>query len=156
MSFQTFYWFTAIFFILIPLILLAIFNTFLILAVKRSSKQRSKLTSSISVKRPPPSTFSPSGDEGPLSSSSTNKSFKFKREFTSRKGFVQRDVNQENKITRMLIAVVLLAIMCQLPTAMMLIYTSFFKVTFLTFWKQSHILIFSWLSSLENVFFPLS
>ncbi|KAB7497252.1 hypothetical protein Anas_09355 [Armadillidium nasatum] len=82
-----FYWFTAVTFIVLPLILLAAFNTFLILAVKRSRKQRTVMT----------------GLQRDNQSHST----------------------QENKITVMLIAVVLLALVCQLPTAAMLIYTSF-------------------------------
>ncbi|RXG73477.1 hypothetical protein Avbf_09925, partial [Armadillidium vulgare] len=86
-TFYGFYWFTAVTFIVLPLILLAAFNTFLILAVKRSRKQRTVMT----------------GLQRDNQSHST----------------------QENKITVMLIAVVLLALVCQLPTAAMLIYTSF-------------------------------
>ncbi|XP_066990671.1 thyrotropin-releasing hormone receptor-like [Macrobrachium rosenbergii] len=87
---KVFYWFTAVIFILLPLVLLAVFNSFLIHVVKQSRAQRRKMTNQR----------------------------------------VERDnhsQSQENKITVMLIAVVLLALFCQLPVAAMLLYQSFYE-----------------------------
>ncbi|XP_050738833.1 FMRFamide receptor-like isoform X2 [Eriocheir sinensis] len=84
---KVFYWFTAVIFILLPLVLLAVFNSVLIHIVKQSRATRRTMTNSA----------------------------------------VERDSHsqsQENKITIMLIAVVLLALFCQLPVAVMLVYQS--------------------------------
>ncbi|XP_076066241.1 FMRFamide receptor-like [Oratosquilla oratoria] len=86
---KIYYWFTAVVFIILPLILLAIFNSFLISAVNRSKITRRKMTHA-----------------------------------TERESCSQ---TQENKITVMLIAVVILALLCQLPTAILLLYMSFHR-----------------------------
>ncbi|XP_037081746.1 FMRFamide receptor-like [Pollicipes pollicipes] len=78
---HAFYVFTATMFIFLPLVLLAIFNSFLILAVKESRKQRAVLCSGESQSQ-----------------------------------------RQENKITIMLISVVIIYMLCQLPHACMLVY----------------------------------
>ncbi|XP_069156361.1 FMRFamide receptor [Procambarus clarkii] len=86
---KVFYWFTAVVFILLPLVLLAVFNSFLIHVVKQSRAQRCTMTNQR----------------------------------------VERDTHsqsQEYKITVMLIAVVLLALLCQLPVAVLLLYQSFY------------------------------
>ncbi|GFS30109.1 FMRFamide receptor [Trichonephila inaurata madagascariensis] len=77
-----YYWLTVVFFIFVPFILLAIFNSFLIRSVHLSKVQRSSMTRE------------------------TN------------------DNSQENKITIMLIAVVILFFICQLPTACHLLYST--------------------------------
>lgn len=81
----SFYWFTTLLFTLIPLTLLAVFNSFLICAVHRSKQQRRKMTS---VR----------GDRNDSSSS------------------------QETRITIMLIAVVVLFLLCQVPTSVIMLY----------------------------------
>ncbi|GIY20932.1 FMRFamide receptor [Caerostris darwini] len=78
-----YYWLTVVFFIFVPFILLAIFNSFLIRSVHLSKVQRASMT----------------------------------RGETS-------DNSQENKITIMLIAVVILFFVCQLPTACHLLYST--------------------------------
>ncbi|XP_069983621.1 FMRFamide receptor [Penaeus vannamei] len=85
---MVFYWFTAVCFILLPLVLLSVFNSFLIYVVKQSRAQRRTMTSQ-----------------------------RLERDSHSQ--------SQENKITVMLIAVVLLALVCQLPVAVLLLYKSF-------------------------------
>ncbi|KAB7502193.1 hypothetical protein Anas_12031, partial [Armadillidium nasatum] len=59
---KAFYWYTAVVFILIPLILLTVFNSFLILALKRSQIERNHLTQSSKLKS---STPFESGSQGP-------------------------------------------------------------------------------------------
>ncbi|KFM65157.1 FMRFamide receptor, partial [Stegodyphus mimosarum] len=78
-----YYWLTVVFFIFVPFILLAIFNSFLIRSVHLSKVQRSSMTR---------------GENS--------------------------DSSQENKITIMLIAVVILFFICQLPTACHLLYST--------------------------------
>ncbi|CAL4064001.1 unnamed protein product, partial [Meganyctiphanes norvegica] len=89
---QIFYWFSAVMFIMLPLVLLAVFNSILIHVVKLSRAQRYTMTN-----------HRPEGDS--------------------------HSQSQETKITIMLIAVVLLALVCQLPTAIMLLYTSFVEIS---------------------------
>ena len=78
---QAFYWFISIVFTFIPLMLLAVFNLFLVLAVKESRRQRAVLCAGESQSQ-----------------------------------------HQENKITIMLISVVVIYMLCQLPHAVMHIY----------------------------------
>lgn len=81
-----FYWFTTVTFVFIPLILLGIFNSFLIHAVHKSQQQRCRMTQ------------------------------------VEQSDSIQ---TQENKITITLIAVVILFMVCQIPTAITLIYNLF-------------------------------
>lgn len=81
----SFYWFTTLLFTLIPLTLLAVFNSFLICAVHRSKQQRRKMTS---VRGDRTESFS----------------------------------SQETRITIMLIAVVVLFLLCQVPTSVIMLY----------------------------------
>ncbi|XP_049864214.1 probable G-protein coupled receptor 139 [Schistocerca gregaria] len=83
---SVFYWFSSVMFVLLPVVLLAIFNSFLVMAVHRSRRQRNRMTQ-----------------------------------------VDQCDSNQrqENRITVTLIAVVVLFMVCQTPTAAMLLYTVF-------------------------------
>ncbi|KAJ9584533.1 hypothetical protein L9F63_021143, partial [Diploptera punctata] len=83
---NVFYWFTTITYVLVPLILLGIFNSFLIHAVRRSQQQRCRMTQ------------------------------------VEQCDSVQ---TQENKITITLIAVVILFMVCQIPSAIALIYQLF-------------------------------
>ncbi|XP_059485581.1 sex peptide receptor-related protein 2 isoform X2 [Neocloeon triangulifer] len=90
-SYRTiFYWFSSLVFVFLPLLLLVVFNSFLILAVHKSQRQRRHLTQS--------ERHRPDGS--------------------------QNNAQQENKITVTLIAVVVLFLICQSPTAVTLIYTS--------------------------------
>jgi len=51
-SYRTiFYWFTSLVFVFLPLVLLVVFNSFLVLAVHRSQRQRRHLTQVINAKR---------------------------------------------------------------------------------------------------------
>lgn len=86
-----FYWFTAVIFILLPLVLLAVFNSVLIHIVKQSRATRRTMTNTAAERD-------------------------------------SHSQSQENKITIMLIAVVLLALFCQLPVAVMLVYQSLHQV----------------------------
>ena len=90
-TWQVFYWFTAFMFILLPLVLLAVFNSFLIHIVKQSRATRRTMTNTAAERD-------------------------------------SHSQSQENKITIMLIAVVLLALLCQLPVAVLLLYQSFYQV----------------------------
>ncbi|KAK6630494.1 hypothetical protein RUM43_014839 [Polyplax serrata] len=81
----TFYWFWSVTFVFLPLLLLGVFNSFLIAAVHKSRRDRRRMTQT-------------------LRSSNMQK--------------------QENKITVTLIAVVILFVFCQLPTAILLILKS--------------------------------
>lgn len=83
-----FSWFWSITFVFIPLLLLGIFNSFLIFAVHDSRKKRCKMTQ------------------------------------TDHASSTQR---QENKITITLIAVVILFMICQIPTAIMFILKNAYK-----------------------------
>uniref|UniRef100_T1JCS4 G-protein coupled receptors family 1 profile domain-containing protein n=1 Tax=Strigamia maritima TaxID=126957 RepID=T1JCS4_STRMM len=82
---KVYYWFTTIFFILIPLTLIAVFNSFLIRAVHHSKQERRRMTSVRGERQ-------------------------------------EQYSSQETKITIMLIAVVVLFLLCQVPTSIMLIY----------------------------------
>ncbi|XP_046396197.1 FMRFamide receptor isoform X2 [Ischnura elegans] len=82
-----FYWFTCVSFVFLPLVLLFVFNSFLIHAVHTSRRTRRRMTL---VRK--------AGEQSEASQT------------------------QENKITITLIAVVILFVVCQLPTALLLIY----------------------------------
>ncbi|XP_017469656.1 PREDICTED: uncharacterized protein LOC108361529 isoform X2 [Rhagoletis zephyria] len=92
------YFFTLFIFVLIPLCLLATFNCFLIMLVRRSKNLRGEMTNANSIRRSRMS----SSSKGPRKAHSSS-------------------VSQENRITVTLIAVVLLFIVCQLPWAIYLI-----------------------------------
>ncbi|RWS07722.1 FMRFamide receptor-like protein [Dinothrombium tinctorium] len=115
-----FSWVYSILFVFIPLLLLAVFNSFLIRSVHLSKKQRSVMTQSkLSYASKTSTTRSgepnhathTSGSGGHLSRSSASGKF-------------DQSSKQETKITVMLISVVILFLICQLPVAGMLIYTS--------------------------------
>ncbi|XP_035222972.1 FMRFamide receptor-like [Stegodyphus dumicola] len=87
---SVYYWFISVVFIMIPFILLAVFNAFLIKSVHSSKSRRKTMTRRRET-----------GDQA----------------------------RQESKITVMLIAVVILFLICQLPTAVILLYEAFHHVT---------------------------
>ncbi|XP_018323381.1 uncharacterized protein LOC108735748 [Agrilus planipennis] len=82
---KVYYWFSSIVFGLLPLVLIATFNCFLVNAVYKSQKQRKVMTNSQD----------------------------------------QMSQSQENRITLLLIGVVVLFLVCQTPTASFLIYDAF-------------------------------
>lgn len=86
---SVYYWMVSVLFIIIPFILLAVFNAFLIKSVHSSKSQRKTMTRRKET-----------GDQA----------------------------RQESKITIMLIAIVILFLFCQLPTAVILLYGSFHHV----------------------------
>ncbi|KAH8298602.1 hypothetical protein KR018_006528 [Drosophila ironensis] len=92
--------FTLLVFVLLPLLLLATFNSFLILLVHRSKSLRGDLTNANSIRR------------------------------TKRKSHsgLTGSVSQENRVTITLIAVVLLFIVCQLPWAIYLILDQYMQI----------------------------
>ena len=116
-----YYWLTTSLFTFIPLLLLTVFNSFLIRSVHISRKERSQMTQvakSGVTKSVPRSNGAESGGN----------------ETGGQKGIVSKSgggmdpssSKQENKITIMLIAVVILFFICQFPTAIMLIiYTMY-------------------------------
>ncbi|CAL8123658.1 unnamed protein product [Orchesella dallaii] len=83
-----YHWFTTVFFVLLPVVILAIFNFFLIHAVRKSRNVRKVMTNQMSSVRQ------------------------------------VQIMRQENRITLILIVVVIVFLICQLPTALVLIYTS--------------------------------
>ncbi|ODM93655.1 FMRFamide receptor, partial [Orchesella cincta] len=83
-----YHWFTTVFFVLLPVVILAIFNFFLIHAVRKSRKVRKVMTNQMSSVRQ------------------------------------VQIMRQENRITLILIVVVIVFFLSQLPTAFVLIYTS--------------------------------
>lgn len=87
---SVYYWVISVLFIIVPFILLAVFNAFLIRSVHSSKVRRKTMT---------------------------------------RRRDTGDSTRQESKITVMLIAVVILFFICQLPTAAILLYTSFHDVT---------------------------
>ncbi|XP_062139350.1 uncharacterized protein LOC133848004 [Drosophila sulfurigaster albostrigata] len=92
--------YSMVVFVLLPLLLLATFNCFLILLVHRSKNVRGDLTNASSIRRT-------------------------KRKSSSG---LKGSVSQENRVTITLIAVVLLFIVCQLPWAIYLILTQYVKI----------------------------
>ncbi|XP_022663222.1 FMRFamide receptor-like [Varroa jacobsoni] len=84
-----YYWLLVVMNTVVPLVILIVFNTFLVRSVHISRRQRSTMT----LRQRPNSAREPS--------------------------------SQENKITVMLIAVVILFLVCQMPSAALLIYTTF-------------------------------
>ncbi|XP_052849726.1 uncharacterized protein LOC128260623 [Drosophila gunungcola] len=89
--------FTLLVFVVFPLLLLATFNSFLILLVHRSKSLRGDLTNASSIRRT-------------------------KRKSNSG---IKGSVSQENRVTITLIAVVLMFIFCQLPWAIYLILSQY-------------------------------
>ncbi|XP_043072003.1 uncharacterized protein LOC6564639 [Drosophila grimshawi] len=92
--------YSLIVFVLLPLLVLATFNCFLILLVHRSKSLRGDLTNASSMRRT-------------------------KRKSTSG---LTGSVSQENRVTITLIAVVLLFIVCQLPWAIYLILVQYMDI----------------------------
>ncbi|KAH8300988.1 hypothetical protein KR044_008173 [Drosophila immigrans] len=92
--------YSMVVFVLLPLLLLATFNCFLILLVHRSKNVRGDLTNASSIRRT-------------------------KRKSSSG---IKGSVSQENRVTITLIAVVLLFIVCQLPWAIYLILTQYVDI----------------------------
>lgn len=86
---SVYYWMVSVLFIIIPFILLAVFNAFLIKSVHSSKSARKTMT---------------------------------------RRRETGEQARQESKITVMLIAIVILFLFCQLPTAVILLYGSFHHV----------------------------
>lgn len=84
-----YHWFTTIFVVFLPVVILAIFNFFLIQAVRKSRIARKGMT---------------------------NQQMSTVRQL--------QIIRQENRITLILIAVVIVFLLCQMPTALVLIYTS--------------------------------
>ncbi|XP_016946298.1 uncharacterized protein LOC108021972 [Drosophila biarmipes] len=94
--------FTLLVFVVLPLLLLATFNTFLILLVHRSKNLRGDLTNASSIRRT-------------------------KRKSSSG---IKGSVSQENRVTITLIAVVLMFIVCQLPWAIYLVVNQYMDIQF--------------------------
>ncbi|EDV45838.1 uncharacterized protein LOC6550978 [Drosophila erecta] len=92
--------FTLLVFVVFPLLLLATFNSFLILLVHRSKNLRGDLTNASSIRRT-------------------------KRKSNSG---LKGSVSQENRVTITLIAVVLMFIVCQLPWAIYLIVNQYKEI----------------------------
>lgn len=86
---MVYHWFTTIFVVFLPVVILAIFNFFLIQAVRRSRIARKGMT---------------------------NQQMSSARQV--------QIIRQENRITLILIVVVIVFLLCQMPTALVLIYTS--------------------------------
>ncbi|CAL8121262.1 unnamed protein product [Orchesella dallaii] len=92
---MVYHWFTTIFFVLLPMLILGVLNFFLIQAVRKCQAVRRNSCS-----------------DAP---------------FTVRQ--LQR-IEQENRITKILIGVVITFLICQMPTALVLIYTSWVPIPF--------------------------
>lgn len=109
---NVFYWFWSITFVFLPLILLSIFNSFLVLAVHRSRKTRCVMT-----------------QVSPLRTGGGGRTHLTKRD-TRQTDYATSNQKQENRITITLIAVVLLFMICQIPTAILLILRILHKVSY--------------------------
>lgn len=109
-----YYWLTTSLFTFIPLLLLTVFNSFLIRSVHISRKERFQMTQGKGGMTT--SSRANGGESSELVSSAT----------VPKSGVDLSSSKQENKITIMLIAVVILFFICQFPTAIMLIiYTMY-------------------------------
>ena len=104
-----YYWTTAVLFIFIPLLLLAVLNSFLIRSVHISRKQRYEMTQS--------KIFYGKGSEENCCTFGN-------RDLNSSNKLDHSLSTQETKITVMLISVVLLFLFCQSPVAGILIYST--------------------------------
>lgn len=132
-----YYWASSFLFTFIPLASLFCFNTGLILSVRDSRRQRSDMTQSRSQVRTSPKTgvggglvgnvhLTSSGGGGNCGSGVTSSDTRSNvRTFMTTSGVASRleqtSSQQETKITVMLIAVVILFMLCQLPSAVMLV-----------------------------------
>jgi hypothetical protein len=139
-----YYWFTSALFVFIPLILLAVFNSFLIKSVHVSGRARSVMTQSKSQAtqnaitvatavgtgdrspspRPQNHQQANNMNEGVNGHDNVNDSSNVRSVITTTGVRLESSSKQENKITIMLIAVVILFFFCQLPTAVSLIISS--------------------------------
>lgn len=128
-----YYWLTPTLFVFVPLLLLAVFNSFLIRSVHISRKQRSDMTQSKSqaVSTMSPSTSPSKGRQEDGGEQNSNGRSRDMRSVMTTSGVASRlesaSSKQETKITVMLIAVVILFFVCQMPAAVMLIFTSAHK-----------------------------
>lgn len=99
------YWYSAIFFGLLPLVLIATFNCFLVHAVYMSQKRRKQMTNS-----------------------QVNKFISFNNTCGQYFSFKETiSLSNENRITLMLIGIIILFLVCQTPTASFLIYNNFHR-----------------------------
>ncbi|KAH7638601.1 class a rhodopsin-like protein g-protein coupled receptor gprnna13-like protein [Dermatophagoides farinae] len=132
-----YYHMTVFLFVLLPLILLVIFNSFLIRSVHISNRERSRMimgkekqTKKSNNRK---TTISTSGKLISSSSSSSNTNANANMYVPSTTTSASANATavtssssrQEIRITIMLIAVVILFIICQTPTAVILVYTAF-------------------------------
>lgn len=135
-----YYHMTVFLFVLLPLILLVIFNSFLIRSVHISNRERSRMimgkekqTKKSNNRK---TTISTSGKLISSSSSSSNTNANANMYVPSTTttttsasanatAVTSSSSRQEIRITIMLIAVVILFIICQTPTAVILVYTAF-------------------------------
>nr|CAD7415857.1 unnamed protein product [Timema poppensis] len=105
-----FYWFTSITFILVPFTALGVFNSILIYIVHKSRRQRYQMTQTLF---------------NSVFIYIVHKSRRQRYQMTQTEQRDNSTQSQENKITVTLIAVVVLFMFCQIPTALILFYTSF-------------------------------
>ena len=133
-----YYWLTSALFVFIPLILLAVFNSFLIKSVHVSGRARSVMTQSKSQATQnainvatavgsgsrSPSPHPPSNQHPNVSETNGHDVSNARSVITTTGVRLESSSKQENKITIMLIAVVILFFFCQLPTAVSLIVSS--------------------------------
>ena len=112
-----FSWFWSIAFVFIPLLLLGIFNSFLIFAVHDSRKKRCKMTQVKNNKK----------KKKKLKNYVMSFSFKITWNDCWQTDHASSTQRQENKITITLIAVVILFMICQIPTAIMFILKNAYK-----------------------------
>ncbi|ODM94193.1 FMRFamide receptor, partial [Orchesella cincta] len=114
-----YHWFTTIFFVALPLLILAILNSFLIRDVRRSQIARNATVvdsreGSISARQ-----------IQVLESFGLRIPMQFQEFLMSFDCYFFQRLREESRVTVILIAVVILFIFCQLPTAAVLIYSSF-------------------------------
>ncbi|CAL8137204.1 unnamed protein product [Orchesella dallaii] len=113
-----YHWFTTIFFVVLPLITLGILNVFLITAVRTSTIERMRMANETTATVP---TFQ-------IKNSTDTRKFALRL-------YIRTDAilkklqsfqasRNDNKVTMTLISVVVLFLICQMPTALVLIYTS--------------------------------
>jgi len=122
-------WMTSTLFVFVPLLLLAIFNSFLIRSVHISKKARCDMTQSkIHAKTVVDNNPSPSNGQQTNDIEQQQITRSNVRSVVTTSGVRLESSKQENKITVMLIAVVILFFFCQLPTAILFIISSIHQI----------------------------
>lgn len=140
-----YYWFSAITFVFVPLSILSIFNLFLIRSVRKSSQKRREWIADLRSSSVQPKFGSCTIDRSSVTSTSEtgrprslirfmmNSKINLNLSLNQKKSSLLSTTNnranrillrQDSHITRLLVAVVLFFLICQLPSALVIIYNA--------------------------------